>query len=238
MDGWIKLHRKLKNKGYYKKSNYVHLWIHLLLEANHLEKEFMWNNEVVHIKKGQFLTGRKELSKETGIPETTIERILDLLEKEGQIGQQKTTKFRVITILKWDEYQITDNKRTTNGQQTDTNKNDKNDKNKTLMDYYRRWNVFAEKHNLAQILILNDKRKTAMNTRLKDPAFNFDKILEMIEVSDFLRGKKIGSTWKVDFDFIFSPNGSLKILEGKYTDTVKKVTVKPDYANLYGEVAQ
>jgi len=75
------------------------------------------------IKEGQLVTGRKQLSKDTGIPETTIERILEALEKEGQIGQEKNTKYRVITILHWKDYQTSDSKRTANGQQTDTNKN-------------------------------------------------------------------------------------------------------------------
>lgn len=132
-NGWIKLHRKILDKGYYKKSQYVHLWIHLLLKANHKEHEFMWNNEIIIIKEGQLLTGRKELSKETGIPQTTIENILKLLENEHQIGQQKTTKFRVITIVNWKQHQKldskSDNRVTTDGQQMDTNKNIKKDKN-------------------------------------------------------------------------------------------------------------
>jgi hypothetical protein len=132
-NGWIKIHRKLLEKGYWRKSAYAHLWIHLLLTANHQQKEFMWNNKIIHIKEGQILTGRKELSKQTGISETTIENILKMLENEHQIGQQKTTKFRIITIINWKEYQKldtkTDNGRTTNGQQTDTNKNDKKEKN-------------------------------------------------------------------------------------------------------------
>ena len=136
--GWIKLHRKLKTKGYYKRSQYVHLWVHLLLLANHQPKEFMWNDNIIIVKEGQILTGRKQLSADTGISQTTIERILKLLENEHQIGQQKTTKYRLITIVNWATHQQadikTDNKRTTSGQQadikTDTNKKEyKNDKN-------------------------------------------------------------------------------------------------------------
>lgn len=131
--GWIKLHRKIIDKGYYRNSKYVHLWVHLLLLANHKSKEFMWNNEIVIVKEGQLITGRKELAKATGISETTVERILNLLESEHQIGQQKTQKYRLITIVNWNEHQKsdtkTDNRRTTDGQQTDTNKNDKKVKN-------------------------------------------------------------------------------------------------------------
>lgn len=118
-NGWIKLYRKLKDKGFYKKPYYLALWVHLLLSANHQESEFLWNGKLVKVKEGQFITGRKELSTQTGIPQTTIERILQTLENGHQIGQQKTSKFRLITILKWKSYQNTDrktdNKRTTSG---------------------------------------------------------------------------------------------------------------------------
>lgn len=131
--GWIKLHRKLSKKAFYNKPNYLALWVHILLSANHEEKEFLWNGSIIKIKKGQFITGRKQLSEQSGIPETTVERLLTFFEKEQQIGQQKTSKYRLITIYKWHEYQIMDNKRTTSGQQADTNKNDNND-NKQLGD--------------------------------------------------------------------------------------------------------
>ena len=127
-NGWIKLHRKLKQKGYYKRSAYVHLWVHLLLTANHSKKEFMWNDRIIILKEGQMITGRLALSKATGIPEATVERILNFLENEHQIEQQKTTKYRLITVLNWTDYQNRTEERSTNGQQADTYKNDKNDK--------------------------------------------------------------------------------------------------------------
>ena len=125
MQGWIKIHRQLQDKAYINKPAYVSLWVNLLLLANHKEREVMWNGQIKTIGRGQFITGRKELSKLTGIPETTIERILKVFESGHQIEQQKTTKYRLITILNWDKHQGVDNKRTTNGQQTDTNKNER-----------------------------------------------------------------------------------------------------------------
>ena len=130
-ESWVKLYRKIKEKGWYKKSEYVHLWVHILLRADHEEKEFLWNGQLMKTKKGQFITGRKKLNEETGIAETTIERILKTFENGHQIEQHKTSKFRLITVLNWEKYQSkkqecgqqTDNKRTTNGQQTDTDKN-------------------------------------------------------------------------------------------------------------------
>ena len=125
--GWIKLHRQLLDNPISTRANWAWLWITLLLLANHEEKKIIWNGKEVMLSPGSFLTGRKALSKQTGIPQTTIERALTFFEEIGhQIGQQKTKKFRIITILNWGKYQIADikadNKRTTNGQQTDTDK--------------------------------------------------------------------------------------------------------------------
>ena len=99
--GWIKLHRKLVKKGYYKRSTHVHLWIHILLMANHKPKEFMWNGKIILIKEGQFITGRKHLADETGISQGIVERILGMLENEQQIEQQKILfgSFRLLNKL-------------------------------------------------------------------------------------------------------------------------------------------
>lgn len=139
--GWVKLFRSLKNKGWYKKSDYVHLWVHLLIKCNHSEYEFMFNGENIKLKPGQFITGRKILNSETGINESKIERILNFFEKnEQQIEQQKSNKNRLITVLSWSDYQQSEqqieqqlnNKRTTTEQQVNTYKNDKKEKNKDI----------------------------------------------------------------------------------------------------------
>jgi len=131
-NGWIKLHRKLLENPIASKPNYIALWVTLLLKANHKPNKFIWNGETQIINEGQILTGRKELALKTGIPEGSIDRLLNFLENEHQIEQQKTTKFRIITILKWSEYQTkdikTNNRRTTNEQQANTNNNDNNAK--------------------------------------------------------------------------------------------------------------
>jgi len=131
--GWIKLHRKILENPIAGRANYLALWVTLLLKANHKEKKMIWNNDVIVISEGQFITGRKELSKESGIPETTIEDILKYLETRHQIRQQKTTKYRLITIVNWIKHQssdsTSDNKATTKRQQSDTNKNEKKEKN-------------------------------------------------------------------------------------------------------------
>ena len=137
-NGWILLHRKILENPVCKNPKWFALWVVLLLLASHKEKDdFIWNGQQIKLKKGEFITGRKKLKDLTGIAETTIERALDYFEKSGhQIRQQKTTKFRLISILNWDKYQKldikADNRRTTDGQQTDTINNVNNDNNETI----------------------------------------------------------------------------------------------------------
>lgn len=109
-NGWIKLHRRLLDNGIASKPSYAWLWTTLLLLANHEDKSFIWNKKKQICRVGQILTGRLALSKQTGIPSGTIEDILNFLESQQQIQQEKTTKFRLITIIKWNEFQVSDNK--------------------------------------------------------------------------------------------------------------------------------
>lgn len=103
---YIKLFRSLVEKGWYNKSEFVHLWIHLLITAKRFKKEDYFNGSKIILKPGQFITGRKKLSEETGIHESKIERILTFFEKQDkQIEQQKSNTSRLITIINYEQYQ-------------------------------------------------------------------------------------------------------------------------------------
>ena len=125
--GWVAIHRKLKDKGYYKDSEVVHIWLHLLLSVNHKPNEFIFNGETRIIETGQMITGRKSIAEATGINEHKVDRSLELLERMGQIKQLKTTKNRLIIILNWEKYQTSEqqvsNKLATSEKQVSTNIN-------------------------------------------------------------------------------------------------------------------
>lgn len=149
MEGWVKLHRKLTEKAFYRKdSETVHLWIHLLLSANHEPREEYFGNKPIICQPGQFTTGRKQLTVCTGIDRSKIERILKKLEIiEHQIEQRTSSTNRLITILNWNEYQQIEqqseqqvsNDRATSEQQVSTlqelkNKRTKELKNKNIVE--------------------------------------------------------------------------------------------------------
>lgn len=88
----------------------------------------MINGRVIAIQPGQLITSRKSLSAKTGVNESKVERVLNTLKSEQQIEQHGTSKFRVISIVKWAEYQsdeqqseqLVNSKRTADEQQMNT----------------------------------------------------------------------------------------------------------------------
>lgn len=130
MDGWIKLHRKFNETAFKRKPLIVALFIHLLTNANHKQSKMLWNGEEMIVEAGQLVTGRLSLSEQTGLSQQSVRTALVILKSTNTITIKTTTKFSVITICKWKEYQmltngLTNNQPTTN-QQLTTNKNDKN----------------------------------------------------------------------------------------------------------------
>jgi Mn-dependent DtxR family transcriptional regulator len=121
--GWVAIPRKIQHEKFYKDSHYVHLFLHLILSMNRKESYVNF----IKIEKFQLLTSRKSLSESLKVNSSKIERMLNKLEKYGYIEQQKTNKYRVITVLYEDcrnkfEQQV-NNKRTTSEQQVNTNNN-------------------------------------------------------------------------------------------------------------------
>lgn len=104
--GWVKLYRSVMNKAWYKKAEYNALWNHLLLKATHKPYDYWFDGQPIKLEPGQFVTGRKKLSEETGIHESKVERILTYFEKiEQQIEQRKSSSSRVISIVSYGRYQ-------------------------------------------------------------------------------------------------------------------------------------
>ena len=138
MEGWIKIHRKiLENPIIFKDSDYLAIWIYLLLNATHKEVPALFKGKKIILKPGQLITGRKSISYQLKISESKTYRVINEYKSEHQIEQQTSNHNSLITILNWDKYQQIEqqneqpvnNQRTTSEQPVNTNKNVKNIKN-------------------------------------------------------------------------------------------------------------
>lgn len=160
MDGWIKIHRKLRDNPIYKNSVAVHCWIECLMRATHKEYEVLIGREKIPLKPGQFVMGRKEFAKEINVSPSTAWFWLHQFKVDSMIDIKSTNKYSVVTILNWDEYQDIDikldSKKTTDEQQMNTYKNDKNDKNILSKD-----NIVRKKPDAGIDFILSEFYKYA-----------------------------------------------------------------------------
>ena len=131
--GYIKIHRKFLNWYGFSSSKRVHLWITLLLKANHKEHRFIFNGEPIIVERGSFVSGTRKLFIETGISYSYIHKLLKEFETDGMLKQQISARSRLITILCYNQYQgdetQKEHKKNAERTQKEPNKNEKNEKN-------------------------------------------------------------------------------------------------------------
>jgi len=141
-EGWIKLHRKLKEHWLYpanrsKPFTEFEAWIDLLMEVNHSEQKVRVKNRLMVCKAGQSIRSIKEWARRWGWGKSKTYRFFDLLEDDSMIETENETVTTRLSVCNWGTYQgkrnadETQMNRKRNASETtpDTNKNVKNVKN-------------------------------------------------------------------------------------------------------------
>lgn len=141
--GWIRLYRSMLDNFLWQEKrtfNKAEAWVDILLRANFEKGTMLINGVKLSLEPGQFATTVLHLSERWGWSRTKVNGFLDVLVHEHMIDIKKTSKYTLITILKWGFYQQEeqqkDIKKTSKEQQknikktqTKNVKNIKNDKN-------------------------------------------------------------------------------------------------------------
>lgn len=109
--GYICLYRQITQWEWYQNPNTFRVFLHCLLMANFTDGRF----EGREIKRGQFVTSLDHLSKDTKLSVKEIRTALDHLQRTGELASESCNRYRVITIVKYDEYQLEGKQ---NGRQT------------------------------------------------------------------------------------------------------------------------
>lgn len=112
----------------------MHLYRHCRLRANYADAK--WQG--IELKRGQFITSIPSLSEETGLSYSQVRTALKKLKKSGYLTDKPTTKYRIITVLGYDEEQyfsrqMTDKSQADDSQiAADNNNNKENNNNKSI----------------------------------------------------------------------------------------------------------
>ena len=148
-NGWIKLHRKILDWEWFTSPSTLQLFIYLLLRANKENKK--WRG--ILIKRGQLVTSVATISEETKLSTQQVRTSLNRLKSTNEITSKTTNRFTLVTICKYESYQLyeeveqqtkqqalqqTNNKQITNKQQQlKNNKNIRKNKKESILTNVR-----------------------------------------------------------------------------------------------------
>lgn len=175
-DGWIKLHRKIRNNILWTKKPFSkgQAWVDLLLRATHNNHKILMGNRHIELKPGQAFISKKRLARDWGWSRTKVTNFLNVLEgknrnKHNQMlttseplckneTPKKTPPGIVITLTNWEFYQTGETKK-------DTQKDIEKTPKRHLKDTYK--NVKNVKNDKERIMIL-EQIKNLFNHFPKD----------------------------------------------------------------------
>jgi len=161
MEGWIKIHRKLKDHWLWQSERRLKWWIDILLTVNHCDSKVLIKGNLIECKRGQSVRSLDTWAKDWNVTKKTVKEFFELLQKDSMLlyeGIKITTR---ITVCNYDDYQEivntkeTKGKRKVNGEETDTTHKQeckegiKNDKEEEKI---QRTQIFKE-----SILVFKDK---------------------------------------------------------------------------------
>jgi hypothetical protein len=131
-DGWIKVFRHIEESELWfcEPFSKAQAWIDIILIANHKKSMFFVRGNKVEVERGQFAYSEETLAKRWRWSRVKIRNFLNWLEKRSQIVQQKNRLLSIYTLVNYEHYQSDDTTdSTTEKQQKNIYKNDKNVKN-------------------------------------------------------------------------------------------------------------
>ena len=194
-----------------KDTDHLAVWMWLLLNATHSDHDTIYEGERITLKAGQFITGRKIISKELKINESKIQRILKTFEIEQQIEQQTNPRCRLISILRWTDYQLDEqqSEQQVNNKRTLNNKTKNNKKDIYAQEFEKLWllvpkKVSKKKAYQKYILAVKKKDHNEIYTAFKN---------------------QVDNNWK-DTDPKFTPALDVWLNNERWDDAVIKSTVQ------------
>lgn len=247
ISGWIKAHRKFLGWEWYRDSVTFHLFMHLLFMASYGPRK--WRG--IELNPGQLVTGRRQLSRETGISEQSIRTSLKRLESTGEITRRSTNKFSIITVCNYGLYQDASSaanqhsNQPTSTQLTHTQpaanhiqelkKVGKEEDGSTVSSGIPcPYLEIVEEYNallgdvLPQVREVTDQRMRILCSHwVSDPDRQklswWRAYFEQVKRSPFLTGQK--NNFRASFDWIINPGNMVKVLEGNYDEEKKAMEV-------------
>lgn len=101
LNGYVKIHRKLLQWGWYQDNVVKGVFFHLLLTAAFRDSQWMGRT----IKKGQVIVSMKKMAEELGFTRQQVRTAINKLKSTNEITTEATNRYTIVTVVNWEEYQ-------------------------------------------------------------------------------------------------------------------------------------
>ncbi len=249
--GWIKLHRSITECFLWNDKPYdkARAWIDILLMVRHSDKKMLVDGKLMEIKTGSYLISRGKLAERWGWGIKKVDSYLKLLEDEGMIAIQGTTKGIALTVVKYSDFQFGGTAEDTaegtaqgtaqgiaqgiaegiaegiaQGTQNKNVKKEKNVKNEKkysseVSQVLERWNALTEYGVKAVSRLAVGTERYKMLLARIDQ-YGLEDVLSAIDrIKQSDFLQGRTSKWSITFDWFVKPNNFPKVLEGNYDNS-------------------
>lgn len=128
--GWISLHRKIRDHWVWKDPIKLKWWIDILMEVNHSDNMVNLGNQLIECKRGQSVMSLSSWAKRWGVTKDKARNFFVLLEKDNMITRENVVKSTRITVCNYNSYQdVSHASQTQAKRKLNTNNNDNNENN-------------------------------------------------------------------------------------------------------------
>lgn len=124
---YIKLFHNILDWGWYNDTNTFRVFLHILLRANYKDSEY----KGVKIPAGACVFGYNAWAKELGLSVRQVRTAITHLKSTGEVTIKTTSKFSVVSLVKWEFWQIEEGRATSKTTSRATSKRQASDKQAT-----------------------------------------------------------------------------------------------------------
>lgn len=231
---YIKLYRKMLTWEWYDDINTKILFLHCLLRAEW--KSGSWHG--INYEAGQFITSLPNLVKETGLSLQQVRTALNHLKATGEVTDFRQGNARIITIVKWNEYQgdnrstnrlSTDFQQTSNRLLTPCKEIEEYIEIEELEEVEEEGAADELKNDIQEIVDYWGENYTPIAILSPTRLTNLAALLQQVTVADVKKGidktkqsEFIQDKHFLTFDWLINPENLTKVLEGKYDKNYNK----------------
>lgn len=104
--GWISLHRKVRDHWIWKNPRRFQWWLDMLLTVNHSDAKVLIGTTLIECKRGQSVRSLESWAKDWNVSKGAVRDFFKLLHGENMIFSENLKITTRITVCNYDNYQV------------------------------------------------------------------------------------------------------------------------------------